>query len=288
MVDVAALLRQLEHEAAGLGDVARGNLARDLTAVVARARSGEYQETDFLVRSVFEVPRRTHEYVTYLRGWNTQAARWAALLRAVGVPPVVVDLCPGWAPKIELALHQLDYAGTVHVVDRSAASLAVLQDFLAVVRPRFTVRPVVRDVMTGDAPARGGLVVANHVVDDLLLDRWATRHGTSTVDLYEDEDLLRAAWRGVVKDGPGLRASFPRELARGLAAFVDVDGTLVTTHYASLVERLLGGEAAGALFADVFAALRVALMEEGLRPLPLPAHDDGFSDDVAALFTRPA
>jgi len=139
-------------------------------AVEQRLASGEYREADFLVRSVFEVPRRTHEFVTYVKGWSAQARRWARLLAAIGIGhDEVLELAPGWAPKIPLALAELGFRGTLRVRDRSAHALALLQDFRDALR--IPVRLDVEQADLRDAPARrASLVVANHVVDDRLLD----------------------------------------------------------------------------------------------------------------------
>lgn len=184
-----AALRRILERLPALFEREAQNLARDLAAVEQRLASGEYAETDFVARSVFEVQRRTHEFVTYMRGWHAQGQRWAGLLAAIAPSDVVIDLCPGWAPKIELALMQMGFRGRVVAVDHSAESLAMLQDFLAVLQPPFSVVPVVEDVMNAQPRARARLVVANHVFDDLLMDRWVRARGGSLAEIYDDERL---------------------------------------------------------------------------------------------------
>lgn len=286
-----AALRRILERLPALTEREAQNLARDLTAVEQRLASGEYAETDFVARSVFEVQRRTHEFVTYMRGWHAQGQRWSQLLTALGVPDdVVIDLCPGWAPKIELALMQAGFRGRVVAIDRSEESLTMLQEFLAVLQPSFTVVPVVEDVM--GAPERPShtarLVVANHVVDDLLVDRWVRARGGSLAAIYDDERLLAEAWRGVLRDAPQLLPAFPRDAAHALARYVADGGTLVVSHYSSLIERLIGGDDVAPFFADAFARVCAALVNDGVVARALPVGVDGFDDARAAVFVRPA
>lgn len=281
MAEWHARWERIGRAAAGIGDVEAMNLARDLDAVERRLASGEYREADFLVRSVFEVPRRTHEFVTYVKGWSAQARRWARLLAKVGVGhDQILELAPGWAPKIPLALAELGFEGRLRVRDRSAQALGLLTDFCEALRI-----PVRVDVEQGDlrtAPARRApLVVANHVVDDLLLDGYARARGLDLDAIYDDEAALVAAWRAIGAGAVDVDAAAD-EVARVLATHVAPGGCLVVAHYPSLVERLLGDDNATRVFQRAFEGTRAGLREAGHVALE---HVDG---EAEAQFGRGA
>ncbi len=241
-------------------DVTVANLERDLSAVLRRLHAGEYARTDFVERNVFDVPRRTREFFSYMEGYLRLAGRWIEALDGFPISELddVVDLCPGWAPKIELALLRTGFRGTVVVVDTDARALAALSSLIAGFAPPFTMAAECADFFAPPA-RRFRCAVANHVVDDLILSRFAPEPSSS---LYEDEGALVAAWLKIAERADEVVAGFPAELAEAFSRWVAPDGWLLLSHYDSFVDELLGSPVR-ALVDQVFRATVSALVERG-------------------------
>lgn len=251
------------------------NLESDLRAVLLRLESGEYRQADFLVRNVFDLARRTREYYSYFASWREQAARWASILRKIpfDLSADMIDLCPGWAPKVELALLEMGFRGKVHLIDKNAEASRALIGFVSMFSPRFAIEAVEVDLLAPLSPSAGvgeewpraSLVVGNHLLDDVLFDRWASRLGFDVDRIYEDEAVLRTAWREVLSNFRDIESEYPRELAQALTRYVKPGGHLVLCHYASLAERLLGTNEIREAFSSLFRATRRELALSGLH-----------------------
>ncbi len=270
------------------GPVELDNLAVDLRAVERRLESGQYQESDFAARNIFDVARRTREYLTYLQGWQRQAVQWAELLRAADPEPTdVLDLCPGPAPKVELALCRLGFRGRMRVLDKDEPSLVALANFMTLFSPSFSIEGVRGDVFDDPPRAQSPLVVANHAIDDLVLDLWSTRSGASTLDLYEDETKLSEAWRALLSESRAVLRSMPETIAAALGRHVTPNGKLVLVQYPSHHEGLLGVEGVGALFLEVFDRVLESLREKEFIDYPVDPRSAMPNKSTAVLVAPP-
>ena len=270
-MELDALLGALRSEAPSLSRVAAANLTRDLAAVLQRLRRGEYEKTDFLTRNVFDLPRRTREFFAYLEDWDRQAREWVEVLRPLPLTRFgrVANLCPGWSPKLELALGHLGFGGTVVLVDRSAEAVQRIQEFARLFRTELPLEHLRRDLWQ-PAPETFPLVVASHVLDDLTLDAFRERLGLASWEaLYEQEEAVRGAWEALVAARDAVLREMPARIATALTQYVGPGGYLAFSHYPSLAEQLLRHEPSAALFRELFAATRQAVLDSGFAPLPL-------------------
>lgn len=213
------------------------NLARDLNAIKLRLSSGEYRYTDFDSRSVFDFPRRTVEFFKYMQGYHARALLWANELKKVPLEtiPLIVDLCPGWAPKIQLALHYLQYRGEVILFDRCPEYTVQLESFLEIFNPQFKIRTIPGDFFASSSVPTAKLVIANHVIDDLLIDLYCKHNKVALDDIYGNETIfLKTAEKIPSTIDPN---HFASQFASRVDQFVESKGFVFLSHYPSLAER---------------------------------------------------
>jgi hypothetical protein len=251
---LARLLGEIDREGQQRSERERANLARDLGAIVLRLRAGEYATTDFIAPNVFDVARRTHEFFEYMRGIDRVAWRAAELIRPVLSSDVreVIDLCPGRIPKVEMALMRLGFEGIVTLVDKDEEAVAELESLVAMFAPRFSMRMHTEDIFGRADHPSADLVIANHVLDDALVDRYAARLGLDPTGFYEDEAELRRSWALIMGARAEILGDFPATFARAVERFVRSGGRLLLTHYQSYVETLLGGAEVSTFFGQLF------------------------------------
>lgn len=245
----------------------REHILRDLQAMTQRIQAGEYRHTDFVARSTFDIPRRTAEFFRYFAGYQEQAERLAALLKAVPMAGItsITDLCPGWAPKIEMALLLAGFQGDVYLFDKSRKYAAQLEIFLRILRPAFRTLSVQGDLLTEAAPPRTQLVIANHIVDDLIIDLYVSQAGLSADALYGCETTFIRSTSEIpeVLDADQIAV----KLATALNRFVLPRGYLILTHYLSVTESCLDLHRWADYTADVFLQVQQVLYQQGYQQL---------------------
>ena len=219
------------------------NAIRDLNQIASRWEQGVYRQTDVLARNVFDVPRRTDEFFSYVESYRKNAAQWTRLFLELEVENIerILHVLPGWSPKVELGLLRTKFQGCVELLDLSPAHTDRLINFLALFPAPFSVLPVHEDVYACSRPA-APLVIANHVLDDLLLAEELQSMGSPPLDaLYDDEEVLCEVAKALCEHG--IKQGVVRRLAKLLEGMVADQGVLVCTHYKSHMSRLLGLDA---------------------------------------------
>lgn len=248
---------------APLDSGAADNLNHDLDFLLQRLRAGAFAETDFAGRNLFDIPRRTREFFRYFFGYYAQAQTWAAILAECNLSQAerVIDLCPGWAPKIEWALQKLGYTGEVVIYDKSASALENVGAFMELFSPAYTLRRVQGDLQDEHKPV-ASVVVANHVIDDVLLSHFADLWGYDQNTLYESEKTYAELALRIAAAEPE-RKNFQEKLFSELMSFVAPGGIFIATHYPSLTEEFLGLTSWTKTCADMLLALRAHFVEAG-------------------------
>lgn len=223
----------------GFSELELKRLLHDLESSYERLTKGEYLKSDFSYNR-FHVPERTKEFYIYLEFYCAVAKTWAKVLGAMAVQNVerVVDLCPGWTPKIELALYYLGFKGEVVLIDYEQESTLEVVKFMELFRPAYSLEPLSLDIFSAH-DFSAGLVLANHVIDDLLLGRLQNRYGYNINEVYKTEAQVRETWRRIMHDGGENADAMMPLLAAAFSRIVSPGGFLVLTHYAAYMERLL-------------------------------------------------
>jgi hypothetical protein len=220
-------------------------LRADLARVQLRVRSGQYKIASFNANRL-NAPERARDLLSEVGFYSDVGRRWCELFSGIGLSTdaVVVDLCPGMAPKVELGLYYWGFKGTLIAVDKDADALRNLSAFLNLFQPRFEVQLEKVDIFSteqfGGAP---DLVVGNHILDDIIVDRYALRYGFDPFQLYLSEEACISFWERVLEDERKIMPEVSTGIAECFLRCFPAPTKLLLAQYPSYVERsILGRE----------------------------------------------
>lgn len=254
-----------------LSEVERTRARRDLARLRERLVRRDYAISGYGTNT-FDIPDRAEELLTEIDFHASLGRVWAAVLSAheLGRAPRVLDLCPGWTPKVELGLLYAGFSGEVLLLDQNAAALAKLERFLALFGPKFSVRRLVADLFTVELPPQP-VVIGHHLIDDVAIDAACGAIGLPPARVYSEESAFREVW-GVLLGEPELwRERLTERLSVGLHRLVAPGGALLLAQYPSYTERLLGLHQASAFSRQVLDLVAHRLMGRGYQALDLSA-----------------
>lgn len=244
---------------------------RELLTVEKRLASRDYRIHSYC-QNVHNVAERTHDVYSEVAFYCSLGNAWAELLSAAEVPADgrVLDLCPGFVPKVELGLFYQNFAGRVVLLNKDSAALQQLRDFLALFRPRFDVECFHVDIFDQTSidellNQQFHCVTANHIFDDLLLDDFCQREEIEPQRLYEEEGFIISVWRRLIRQGLLHFDSVLGKLARSIECHVAVGGSFIATQYPSYMERALGLQHASEFCRQFFEALVARLEMSGFE-----------------------
>ena len=268
----ADTLARLEQEltCGSYQEVEYARMVRDLQRVEQRLIKGEYYYSDF-AGNTFNIPERTREYFIYFNSYFKAARTWAKVLHGVDVHRFakIADLCPGWAPKLELALFYLRYNGTLILLDKDRAALEQNETFIGLFNPPYQVQSRVADIFEINEPP-AELVLANHLIDDLLLNICAGEAGFDPNAIYQEEQAMKNAWALILQRRDYFFSKTVNQLSDLFLKLVQQGGSLILTQYQAYVEGLLDLNEAAAFCKEVARSLVERLTRRGFssnRPL---------------------
>jgi hypothetical protein len=240
----------------------------DLKTIEIRLRSREYEQSCFKPRGTLSIPDRTQELLSDLSFFWSVGAVWQNLFDRIELKPSasVLDIGCGYFPKVELGLYYHGFEGTVTLCDPHREALEQASQFLKFFRVPFeaqTHASTVWDI----GEKRFDAVVANHVLDDLILASYAKEHSLDIGALYSDEDNYMAVWTAISKTT--MPAGLLQQLVHTLITLLAPCGVILFLDYPSFSHRALGMRHLQRVVGDFRAQLVRALRDAGLRELSL-------------------
>ena len=149
----------------------------------------------------------------------------------------ILDIGPGFSPKIELALKLLGYKEKLTVLDKSPTALSGLRDFLYMIDFSYELNTICDDLFAVKN-LYFNLVTANHLFDDLLIDAYCSLKQISPEYLYESEKGLIEATFEISQTYD--MTSLICRTSCVLSQLVEENGFLLLRHYQGLTEKALG------------------------------------------------
>jgi len=222
-----------------LSDKERVAVIKDLELVKARYEKLEYAK-GFSSPRGFDVQYRTDQAYAELEFLSKLADLWSFIFSDITLTKnhTVIDVCPGYSPKIELALIKRDFEGTVCIIDQDIQAVERLKIILSLFNPRYVMRTVHQNIFS-HLGQKGFFAAANHIVDDVVLNEWCNDHHQSLHGIYQDEKLVKAAWNNIQKTTKKKQIDLAQSIAHVFDSFVEPGGYLCFTQYPSYMETLL-------------------------------------------------
>lgn len=246
-------------------DLERRRCLRELEIVHRRLVSREYVQSNFLERALLTLPDRTDEIFKELLFFWSVGEVWKELFHAVKLPPSarILDIGCGFFPKAEVGLYYCGFQGAVSLLDVCPQALAHAVKFLKFFQVDFRTRRLACSVW--DLPAvRFDFIIANHVLDDLLLDAAARSGRVPLAEAYRSERVFSQLWSGIVQD-PVAGAALMDRLADVVLSRLNPRGVVLFVDYPSYTHRALGQGALLRFVRQRQQDLRSALEARGLE-----------------------
>ncbi len=246
-----------------LNGVEEKRLIQDLDAVYKRLDRKEYRKFSYAMNS-FDVPERTRQIYTEVEFYTKIGKTWEQLLKQVNVRKYkkIVDICPGFTPKVELGLYYLGYTGEIVILDKDTKAITQLKNFMDLFNPQFAITKLNEDLFK-PSKQKFELVTANHVIDDLVLAHFAGREGISLYDLYETEGEFSKLWKTILENEKSSIEKIVPVIVDALTGLVDNQGTLILSQYTSYMEKLLRLKEISAFNKKVFRLVISELTQKG-------------------------
>ena len=233
-------LKTIENHIEKLSPTEKNNLYKDLDNMLIRLNSNAYTESDYIERNPFDMPRRIRDFFYCFERYHDHALAWEDVLKNVNLTNInnILDLCPGNGPKAAIALHYLNYSGTLHHLDKDEAASNVLLTFIKMFRSHFTLKYLNQDFFEYSG-LKVDLLIANHVIDDLLLDRYCKTTGVLLDHIYESNESFLDSVKKIMNEPDFARTEYTEYIAQTLSKYLIPGGTAIFCHYSGLVEESL-------------------------------------------------
>ena len=235
-----------------LSDIENERLQANLEAVYQRLEKRDYQRFSYST-NVFDVQNRVQDIFTDLEFYSYLGKTWASILSELKLENFskILDICPGYSPKIELGLYYLGYKGKLIVLDKDKQSFCFLQKFTDLFNVGYDMEAKFSDFFE-KKDEQYELVVANHVLDDLTVDYFAKKQGTSLKDIYANEQEMIKIWNYILKDKKQNMEEILPLLVNSFDGFVKKGGYFCLAQYKSYMEKMLGMEETSKFNKDLF------------------------------------
>jgi len=145
-------------------------LEEDVLVIQKRLETGEYKVRSFSPKSSFDYQQRTDEFYGYLKDYCLAGQTFFKLFEKISSkrPSKVLELCPGWAPKVALGLYYFDFRGKYFLADKNTHSVQKMIEFMALFKTSYKIKEEQKDIFS--LSGKYDWIVGNHILDDLILN----------------------------------------------------------------------------------------------------------------------
>jgi hypothetical protein len=250
-----------------ISDSANKRLFRDFETIYKRLEKDEY-ETSGIVENIFDIPDKTQQLYKLLETYTQIAKDWSLVLNKIPIYKYkeIVDICPGFAPKVEIGLCYLNYKGKVLLLDNNLKSTKRLIKFIELFNPQFEMSSYSQDIFSLHKE-QFSFIIGNHIIDDLILSYFAQKSGTLLINLYEKERELITMWNKILENEEYNFEKITRKLSQIFLSLIRKNGYLCLSIYKSYVERMLDLEKSYKFTRKVFYKLIDILTSNGFTKI---------------------
>lgn len=217
------------------------NCLKDIETIKKKIKNGYYKSADFVPSNEFYHKSKTSELYTYFSGYYERSKRWLEIFHSLPKNSIktVLDLCPGWSPKVEFALRDWGFSGKLYVLDSNQEALKDLKNFLDIIHVDYTVDMMCNSLLTCPQ-MRVDLLAANHVLDDMILESYCSQKGYNLDEIYESEKLFKTVTTDILSQNGKTFSAFIKTLARKIDSLMNQKGYVIFLHYPGKLEKGLG------------------------------------------------
>lgn len=254
-----------------LSKLANKRVARDLEAVFQRLKKSEY-ETSSIVKNIFDMAEQSRVFYAHLNTYARIGRTWGEVFKflSIGKYGEILDICPGFAPKIEIGLFYCGYKGRITILDKNKEAISSLKKIMFLFRPEFDIVPYVRDLFS-PIPIRKSfqIVAGNHILDDMILAYFCKLNKITDESIYEKEDEFIKLWNMILDKDFKFVGQLVSELSNIFASLTDKNGYLCLAQYKSYMEKMLSLNRSYLFTKKVFKKIIQNLCANGFKRIEL-------------------
>jgi len=131
------------------------------------------------------------------------AETWQQIFKTIDFSKIhkIIDLCPGWSPKIEMALLKTSFDGELIIIDKSIENIYFFKKLFEPFNSNFKVKTINKNLSEG-CKHKCDLIVANHIIDDLLLDLFFCKNNLNSWNesFFEKPEMMEKIWVKILED----------------------------------------------------------------------------------------
>lgn len=214
-------------------------ITRDLEIILQKLEKGEYKK-GFVAQNKFDIVSRTEGLFRELEFLMQLGHDWEQVLKILHIKKdsEIVDLCPGYTPKIELGLYYLNFKGKISLLDKDLKSIKNLERFINLYNPKFTIVKEQKDLFSHKSTY--DFVLGNHIVDDLTVYYFCRKLKIPLTKFYADEQTAEKVWKKILENPEKNSAEISQKIAKALNVLTRKKGYLCLAQYKSYSEKLFG------------------------------------------------
>lgn len=237
-------------------------LNKDLLVIKDRIEKREYIQTDFSKDNKFNIPDRTKDFFWYLDSYCLTWKTISKILNALKVKKYssVVDLCSGWAPKVTLWFFYSNYKWKVILLDKDNKSTWKLINFMKLFNPIYKLEKKSIDLFL-DFDFKSDFIVANHVIDDLIISYFSQEYNYKVSNIYESENNLLKCWNNILDSWDQFKEKVIFVLSKIFDNLLLNNWIIILSQYQSMIEYLLDLQNVTIFNKDVLYWVKKLLLE---------------------------
>lgn len=192
--------------------------------------------------------------------------QWEEVIAAIAGRDMrkVVELGSGVSPKIVFALSGVGFCGELTVVDWDEKALAAQRIVAGSLGVGFGMKTYCQDLFNFSLTGYE-LVAANHLIDDLIADRFSKKRGIDYGKVFADPWAQKDFWEEVACD-VAVGDSVVSDLSEKLFG-VDSGTVVVVNHYQANIDERFDIRTRDEVCEDLFGRLRVMMTKKGFRDM---------------------
>ena len=230
----------------------------DLQISKKRFISREYRQSSFKPRTTMSTPERTAEIASDLNFYWSVASVWQSIIsqyfsrRTISV----AEIGCGHISKVALGLTYFDFWGQLTLIDQDKHAIDRALECLDYFGARFMRSGQTSSVF--DNTRKFDAILANHLIDDLILSRFCKLNRVSLSKLYEDEKLYLRSWQKILEN-PAFLADLAKDFAAALVGSLNENSLILLLDYDSFSHKALGISAVTTLVSGFKQSLKTEL-----------------------------
>ncbi len=211
------------------------NLLKDLESIIIALDLDIYRR-HVLTEQLRRLGKTNQEFINLIYYYQEGGKYWKKIFDLIAIKDkkTILDLLPGWAPKIAYGLIMSKYKGEYFALDKNKKFLSDLKTSAEFLLPKFKITKLHQNFLRSDSGLKADVVIANHIIDDLIMNIFFQ----DSEDIYKNETIYNKNWQWVLNNKNECETRLISELISKIDSFVADGGFLILNQYEGCIEKM--------------------------------------------------